>query len=136
MRTYLEGWGHALCDEQSSLGGTLSVVLGHQIVRQPDAVRILSGALGLQRRSSVPRQGREDDSVLEMKSAIANGHWLEKLRLSLDWVRHGDPLPGDDDVVVRRKREIRAWYVGNGNFVLRHYTTNEGSILTLNVQGE
>lgn len=74
--------------------------------------------------------------MLEMKSAIANGHWLEKLRLSLDWVRHGDPLPGDDDVVVRRKREIRAWYVGNGNFVLRHYTTNEGSILTLNVQGE
>lgn len=102
--THLERWGHAFGDEETTLGRALSVVLGHQIIREPDAIRFFRSTLSFERRASVSGQRREDDAVLELNLAICDGHRLEQLRLGLRGARHGNGVTVGQTLVLEKKR--------------------------------
>lgn len=102
--THLERWGHTLCDEEATLGRALGVILGHQVVREPDAIRFLCGTLGFERRASVPGQGREDDAMFELNLAISYGHGLEQLRLGLRGGRHDNGVTVVQSLVLEKER--------------------------------
>jgi len=75
--TYLKRRRNALRDYEASLGCALRVVLGHQIVGEPDAIGLFRRAFR-QRSASVPRQGSQADTMIELSFPIANGHRREE----------------------------------------------------------
>jgi len=86
--TYLQGGRDALGDQQAAVRGALAVVFHHHVVRVPDPVGLLRRALCAQRRAAVPRQGGEDDAVLQADLAVGYGQGLEELGVVPLWDRH------------------------------------------------
>ena len=76
---YLKRRWNTFGDDQSTFACALSVVLDHEIVWQPYAIRLLRRTFCAERGSSVSGQWRKHNTMVELDFAVTNGQWLEEL---------------------------------------------------------
>ena len=80
---YLKGRWHPFRYDEATICCPLRVILGHEIIGDPNSVWVLFGRARVQRRAAIPGAWGEYHAVLERNISIGDLQRLEELRLGL-----------------------------------------------------